>query len=1314
MYHCNEARWLFPLFYKGYYETLSEDDLFPILNEHESTYLGNKIEKLWNKEINRKKSNFSLWRVLLKCFGAELGLLAIWYSFSELVVRLAQPLILSQILLYYEPHSTMSKGEAYLYSSLLVLSSAISMISQHNFMLYQFNMGLKIKVATTALVYRKSLKLSKSALAKTNIGQMVNLISNDVGRFETAIKHVHNLWLAPVELLIVMVLMYFYVGVSGIAGILFLIAFIPFQMWLGKKTSVFRLNTALKTDERIRLMNEIISGIQVIKMYTWEKPFAKFVEISRRKEMREIQKTSVIRAIIMSFHLFINKSAIYLCILVFVLTGNILNAQYVYVVTGFYGVLRIIISKRFPEAATQLAEAMISVRRIKVFLMMDEMEFDSSSTFYNNYNDKSSVLSNGFLKEPKSSENLVDLKNVSVKWNSELEDYSLENITMTASSGDLGVIIGPVGSGKTTLLYTILRELHPLVGSVHINGTVSYASQEPWLFTGSIRQNIIFGQDFNQDRYDQVIKSCSLESDFKLFPYGDRTVVGDRGASLSGGQRARINLARAIYKDADIYLLDDPLSAVDTHVGRYMFKECIQEYLKEKCVILVTHQLQYLKDVKKIYLMDSGKIDFSGTYEEIAKSEKEFAQLFKDLKVSESEETNDKDDSDENMKDGIEERKEIKDTKESSNKEPKDNRENRELGTISFGVYKVYLASGGHWCKVVWILLVFLFAQLFSSISDYYVTWWVNGEAIKKSRGEIRGLDLSNTTNPPEIFTNTSTSELNKTVETSAFQEFWLNNMTEELCIMVYSGVVIFLIVFAMARSLFFFTFCIKASKKLHNSMFDKIVYAKMLFFNTNPFGRILNRFSKDMNQVDEVLPITLIDTIQNGLTVLFTTIVVATVNPWMLIPTVIILFLFYLLRVIYMATSRDIKRVESTTRSPVYSHFTASLQGLTTIRAFGAQTILSKEFDAHQNRNSSAFTTFLALGRCFGLWLDFQCVIYIGLVTMSFLIFKTDALGGFVGLSITQSLTLTGMFQWCMRQWGELENAMTSVERIREYIDIDPETTKVTKDPPSDWPSEGNITFKNLSLRYDIGEPKVLKNLTFSIKGKEKVGVVGRTGAGKSSLIIALFRLAENEGIIAIDDIDISTISLECLRSKISIIPQEPVLFAGTLRKNLDPFDDYDDKVLWNALEEVELKDVVSDLPSGLESRIIEGGSNFSVGQRQLVCLARAIIRKNRILVLDEATANVDPQTDALIQSTIRNKFADCTVITIAHRLHTIMDSDKILVMNAGEIVEFGKPFELLENTNGQFYDMVQQTGKAMTENLLSIAERTYKGVPM
>lgn len=457
-------------------------------------------------------------------------------------------------------------------------------------------------------------------------------------------------------------------------------------------------------------------------------------------------------------------------------------------------------------------------------------------------------------------------------------------------------------------------------------------------------------------------------------------------------------------------------------------------------------------------------------------------------------------------------------------------------------------------------------------------------------------------------------------------------------------------------------------------------------------------------------MPSAMIDCIQIGLSLLGIIVVVAMANPWLLIPTVIIGIIFYYLRVFYLATSRSVKRLEGVTRSPVFGHLNATLQGLPTIRAFEAGDILTKEFDNHQDLHSSAWYIFIATSRAFGFWLDLFCVLYIILVTYSFLVLDDvlgKSLGGNVGLAITQSIGLTGMFQWGMRQSTELENQMTSVERVLEYSKVDKEPpleSTPDKKPKDTWPEQGKIEFKDLSLWYTPEEPPVLKNLNFVVNPQEKIGIIGRTGAGKSSLISALFRLSNLEGVIEIDGVKTNEIGLHDLRGTISIIPQEPFLFSGTLRRNLDPFSTYNDDVLWQALDEVELKEM------GLEAHINEGGSNLSVGQRQLVCLARAIVKNNPILVLDEATANVDPRTDELIQLTIRKKFARCTVLTIAHRLNTVMDSDRILVMDAGNAVEFDAPYVLLQKGTGFLHSMVNETGPAMAEALKEVARESYQ----
>uniref|UniRef100_A0A1B6EBU9 ABC transmembrane type-1 domain-containing protein n=1 Tax=Clastoptera arizonana TaxID=38151 RepID=A0A1B6EBU9_9HEMI len=646
--------------------------------------------------------------------------------------------------------------------------------------------------------------------------------------------------------------------------------------------------------------------------------------------------------------------------------------------------------------------------------------------------------------------------------------------------------------------------------------------------------------------------------------------------------------------------------------------------------------------------------------------------------------------------------------------EPPSEAEVRSHGSVGGKVYGLYFRSLGNCCVILSILFLVIFTQLLASCSDYWIAFWVNIEErnhnLTAAVTTEQPFNISISTTPTITETSTIT---NVTLEEDNFTNipFTVDRNTS---LYIFSALTLATICVTLVRSFLFFYSCTKASKRLHNHMFDSITRTTMRFFNNNSSGQILNRFSKDIGNIDEMLPGALMDCLQIGLTMLGITVVIAIVNIWLAIPTLVMTVILYTIRRFYMPTSRSIKRLEGVTRSPIYGHLNASIQGLTTIRAFQVQSLLEKEFDRHQDLHSSAFYIFNASNRAFALWLDVICLIYIGLITFSFLVLNIgNVFGGDVGLTITQCIGLTGMVQWGMRQSAELENQMTSVERVVEYTELEKEPpleSNPGKKPATSWPRNGRVEFAKVFLSYSPNEKPVLKNLYFLIEPKEKVGIVGRTGAGKSSLIAALFRLADVQGEIIIDGINTKTIGLHDLRSKISIIPQEPILFSGTVRKNLDPFDAYSDHVLWSALEEVELKDIVSDMPEKLNGKMAEGGSNFSVGQRQLICLARAIVRENKILVMDEATANVDPQTDAFIQTTIRRKFAQCTVLTIAHRLHTVMDSDKILVMGEGSVLEYNHPHLLLQNKNSTLYSMVEQTGKASAEILHKTAAENYR----
>nr|XP_022908005.1 probable multidrug resistance-associated protein lethal(2)03659 [Onthophagus taurus] len=1315
-----------PTFFNGFQRDLEENDLYKTFSKHKSSVLGDRLEIAWqSEEIKAKKAGRMplLRKALWKVFGLEFMLYGLVLAIGELGIRLIQPIALGQLILYYVPNQTeITRDEAYLYAGAVILCSFFYVLLIHPYMMAICHVGMKMRVACCSLIYRKSLRLSKTALGQTTAGQMVNLLSNDVNRFDVAVLFIHQLWVGPLETLVITYLMYLKIGISAVIGVATLLMFIPLQIFLGKRTSILRLKTALRTDERVRLMNEIISGIQVIKMYTWEKPFEKLVALARKREIQSIQGASYVRGVLLSFIMFSTRISIFLSVFAYILFGNRITAEQVFVITSFYSILRQSMTVFFPQGIGQVAEASISIGRLNKFLLYEENQeinvheekvpVSSTNESLEGSGDFSSK--DDFQTE---SNKGISIKNVYAKWSGSSIEDTLSNVNLVVKPGKLVAIIGPVGSGKSSLLHAILKELPIRSGSININGEISYASQEPWLFASTVRQNILFGLPMDRARYKMVIRRCALERDFQLFPHGDRTIVGERGVSLSGGQRARINLARAVYKQADIYLFDDPLSAVDTHVGKQLFQDCIDGYLQNKTRILITHQLQYLKEVNHIIILENGIIKAQGSYKELQQSGLDFAKLLQD-QPEEQKETPKLDRQSSSLS--------ISSETGAAEVQEVGVEETKSTGSVSGYVYRSYFGAGGNCCFIFILFVLFFLAQFVASAGDYFITFWVNLEQ-KRYDNSLQTKtphELNLTTNAFEYDLNNITSILDTLLSNSSFtfDSSSLRNNTiydffdyldRDTCIYIYSGITVATIIISLIRSFTFFTICMRASRRLHDRMFASITRATMRFFNTNPSGRILNRFSKDMGAIDELLPSALIDCLQIGLTLTGIIVVVGIVNPWLLILTGVIGIVFYFLRIFYLSTGRSVKRLEGVTRSPVFSHLNASIQGLTTIRAFKAQSVLEREFDNHQDLHSSSWYIFLSSSRAFGYWLDLICIIYITLVTLSFLILGEEKFGGNVGLAITQSIGLTGMFQWGMRQSTELENQMTAVERVLQYTDLERESALETvkeKKPPPSWPSEGKLEFSRLFLFYSPDEPAVLKGLNFIIKPKEKVGIVGRTGAGKSSLIAALFRLTEMEGSIYLDDIDTKDLGLHDLRSKISIIPQEPVLFSGTMRKNLDPFDEYNDEALWKALEDVELKEAVQDLSAGLNSQMSEGGSNFSVGQRQLVCLARAIIRNNRVLVLDEATANVDPQTDALIQTTIRKKFADCTVLTIAHRLHTVMDSDKVLVMDAGNMVEFDHPYILLGNEDGVLYGMVQKTGKAMAEALFKISQQSYQ----
>ncbi|KAB0798602.1 hypothetical protein PPYR_09595 [Photinus pyralis] len=1261
---------MYPILCRNYKTGLTEDDLFEPLDEHKSSNLGDNLEKAWSEEQVKHKK-YALHLALFRVFGVSFVVLGICKLVQVLIPVIVMPKAIGILVSYFNKNSDIDDNQAYLYSALLILSLAVDALFCHSTMMGMMHLCMKLRVACCSLIYRKALRLSQSSLGQTTIGQIVNLLSNDVSKFDQHFIVCHYVVVTPVHAILGTYLLAKIIGgPAAFAGIGFLILFIPLQLYLGKRTSVLRLRTALRTDERVRLMNEIVCGIKVIKMYTWERPFAKLVSYARRIEINSIRAQLLMQAVVYSLEMFTTRTSVFISILVYISYGQNITAETAFAITAIYNILRPIITTLYSESIMSFAEVHISISRLQKFLCFEELpqkRLEAEDKARCQRNGKISILNEDeeFELDAKCENPSILLHGVKANWIVDSPDNTLSDVNLNIERNQLIAVIGPVGSGKSSLFNVILRELPTSSGYVNIQGRVSYACQEPWLFSASVRQNILFGDAYDETRYKAVVKACALRSDLAMFPFGDRTIVGEKGNSLSGGQRARINLARAVYKRADIYLLDDPLSAVDAKVGKQLFDDCIMRFLNNKIRILITHQLQYLKEADRILIFDDGKITQEGTYQELSTSGLDFAKLLAEFQVGEEEEERKRIRSRQNSEISLD-RFDVEDI------DPELQEEKAASGNIKLETYVSYFRSGGGYFVILLMALAFVAVQGTANLSDYYVAYWVNKEQ-----------DASN-------------PEKNVTIDRDAI-------------IYTYSGIILATIVISVSQGLLYFAFMMRASINLHDFIFSKISYAIMRFFDVNPTGRILNRFSKDMGIIDEYIPLIFNDFFRIALYLFGSLILSAVVNPWFIIPSIVLLVIFYGLRSIYMETSRSVKRIEGITRSPIFNHMAASLCGVSTIRAFSAEELLVKEFDNHQDLHSSAWFLFILSNRTFGFWVDEICLLFITFVILCLLFIQTDYYGGDVGLLLSQYIGLVGTLQWGMRQWSELENHMTSVERVLEYtkLDTEPERKKF-ENLPAKWPAFGKIVFSDLSMKYDPEEEFVLKHLNFTIRPSEKIGIVGRTGAGKTSIIAALFHLYELEGAIVIDGVDTAKLPLDLLRSSISIIPQEPVLFSGSIRKNLDPFEEYTDDVIWSALEQVKLKELIAESPAGLNGIVSEGGSNFSIGQRQLVCLARAIIRNNKILVMDEATANVDPHTDGLIQKTIRKNFAQCTVLTIAHRLHTIMDSDRVLVMDAGRVIEFDHPHNLLQQTDSIFYTMVKTTGNITSKNLHSIAEES------
>ncbi|XP_066266540.1 ATP-binding cassette sub-family C member 5-like isoform X4 [Branchiostoma lanceolatum] len=1301
--------WLTPLIKTAYKGKLTLDNVWEHspLDRAKPNY--RRFERLWKEEVERvgmKKASLlrTIWRFTRTRMLISLLTILIYCAGSFLIPAF----VVRSLLTYTEsPDTNWPLGIGLVIA--MFVTEVLRALCWAATWSIAYRSGIRVLGAILTLIFTKITRLR--SLRDKTVGELVNLCANDGQRLFEATLFVIFMCQAPLGFVLGLSYSVYLIGPVSLLGCSIIVLFYPFQALISRLTSRLRRKGIKITDKRVRTMNEILTSVKLIKMYAWEMPFGQAVSAVRNGERQVLEKAAYAQSASIGLSPLVSLLSGILTIIAHVMTGNDLTASQAFTVLGvYYGMLSSMAG--LPFFVKAFAESRVALQRVKSLLEMDEMK--------------------PFTARPSDPRNTVEIRAATFAWDSVQTDggqeatkatkdpaatpafngktetipltegpsesqedllKTLSNIELELPKGTLLGVCGSVGSGKSSLISGILGQMRLLEGTVGLTGSIAYVAQQAWIMNASVRDNILFGEDFEQERYEETVKICCLTHDFKVLPAGDLTEIGERGLNLSGGQKQRISLARAVYSNRDIYLLDDPLSAVDAHVGQHIFHHCIMGALKDKAVLFVTHQLQYLHLCDQVVLMKDGVIAEKGEHSQLMAAGEDYARMIQGYMTSHcDEETGEESDGEEppgnimrqlstdtGEQEGQSNVGSATSVAEHENYEMEEQErkgdlsgnlikeEEVESGSIGWATFSDYFRAGGGYLLTALVLLTFILSEGSMAFANFWLSLW-----LRQGSG------------------NTTITVGNETIISTSIR----HHPDLHFYSLVYGMSIILVLVTMTVKGFSFVKFTLRASSNLHDKVFRSVFRSPMSFFDTTPTGRILNRFSKDLDEVDVRLPFQAEMLLQFTSHLMFSVCLIAYAFPYFLIAILPLVGIFLYIRRISSSALRKLKRLENMSRSPWFCHLTATIQGLSTIHAYNKTEETVNRFVSLLDKNSIMMLLFRCAMRWLGVRLE-QVTIMLATVTALLVVVTHGSIPpALAGLALTSVIEMTGLFQYTVQLSSRTEAHFTSVQRINNYSkDLKPEAPLTIKEtaPAQSWPSEGRVRFQKYDMRYREGLPLVLKGVSFVTKPSEKVGIVGRTGSGKSSLGVALFRLVEAEsGSISIDDVDISTIGLEDLRSKLSIIPQDPVLFVGTVRYNLDPFKQYSDDQVWSALERTHMRESISGLQQQLEAPVVENGDNFSVGERQLLCMARALLRHSKILLLDEATAAIDPETDNLIQTTIREAFSDCTMLTIAHRLNTVLTCDRILVMEDGEVVEFDSPSSLLADPNSSFAVMM------------------------
>ncbi|KAB2612958.1 ABC transporter C family member 8 [Pyrus ussuriensis x Pyrus communis] len=1187
--------WINPLLNLGSSKTLALEDIPSLVSEDEANLAYLKFANAWDSLLREKSSSSTrnlVLQTVVKVYMKE----NIWIAFCAFIRTIA--IVISPLILYafvnYSNNENATLSEGFTIVGCLVLSKVVESLSQRHWFFDARRSGMRMR---SALMVAFPWWL-------------------------------HSTWTYALQLFLAIGVLFWVVGLGALPGLLPLVICgllnVPFAKTLQKCQSQFMI----AQDERLRATSEILNSMKIIKLQSWEEKFKNIVDSLREREFKWLSDSQFRRAygtLLYWMSPTIISSVVFLGCIIF--KSVPLNASTIFTVLASLRSMGEPV-RMIPEALSVLIQVKVSFDRLNVFLLDDELKDDEVRKLLSMNSGKS-----------------LRIKRGNFSWYPDQSiDPTLRDVNLEVQREQKVAVCGPVGAGKSSLLYAILGEMPKISGTVDVFGTIAYVSQTSWIQSGTVRDNILYGKPMDKNKYENAIKACALDKDIDSFDHGDLTEIGQRGINMT------------VYSDADIYLLDDPFSAVDAHTGATLFHECVMATLAKKIVILVTHQVEFLSEVDKILVMEGGQVTQSGSYENLLTAGTAFEQLVnahRDTVTTLGHSNNQS--QEESEKGDIVMPEELQTAYLTTNNSEGDisvkgvpivqitEEEERGIGDVGLKpIQDYFLVSKGTLLLIFGIMTQSGFVGL-QAISTYWLALGIQ-----------------------------------------------MPNVTNGMLIGVYTAISTLSAVFVYLRSFSAAYMGLKASKAFFSGFTDTIFKAPMLFFDSTPVGRILIRASSDLSILDFDVPFSIIFIMSAGLELLATIGIMASVTWQVLIGY-------------YLATARELIRINGTTKAPVMNYASETALGVVTIRAF--KMVDSFFHNYLQLVDTDARLFFHSNATMEWLILRTEVLQNLTLFVAAFLLIllpKGYVAPGLIGLSLSYALTLTGTQIFVTRWYCNLCNYIISVERIKQFMMIPPEPPAIVEDkrPPSSWPNKGRIELYSLKIKYRSNAPLVLKGITCTFKEGTRVGVVGRTGSGKTTLISALFRLVEPaSGKILIDGLDICSMGLKDLRMKLSIIPQEPTLFRGSIRTNLDPLGLYSDDEIWRALEKCQLKATVSNLPNLLDSSVSDEGENWSVGQRQLFCLGRVLLKRNRILVLDEATASIDSSTDAILQRIIRQEFAECTVITVAHRVPTVIDSDMVMVLSYGKLVEYEQPSKLLA-TNSYFSKLVAEYWSSCKKN--------------